>query len=294
MDPRDRASRGSVRARSRAGVVRAEDPPADLFLLTRAQARAIDERAASEFGMPTIVLMENASRHVADVVLELVEQVAEPRVVVVCGTGNNGGDGFAAARHLSNAGVRVVCVLVGEGSRGDGDARTNLAIARAMGVLILEGGWDAVVRACADIRPDVVVDAIFGTGLDREVVGEASEAIGAINAWKGGVGERGFVVAVDVPSGMDADTGRALGVCVVADVTVTFAGLKAGFVSLEAQRFVGEVVVADIGVPGVLVARLGSRIETRGVGVGEESDENETRAMRRRGEMGHDDDGRWV
>ncbi|QQS10127.1 MAG: NAD(P)H-hydrate epimerase [Phycisphaerales bacterium] len=292
MDPRDRAARGSVRARSRAGIVRADDPPADLFLLTRAQARAIDERAVSEFGMPTIVLMENASRHVADVVLEMVEQVAEPRVVVVCGTGNNGGDGFAAARHLSNAGATVVCVLVGKVTRVVGDARTNLAIARAMGIEILEGSGDVVARACAGHRPHVVVDAIFGTGLDREVVGEAAAAIAAINAWKRGVGERGFVVAVDVPSGMDADTGRELGECIVADVTVTFAGLKAGFVSLEAQRCVGEVVVADIGVPAGLVAALGTRVETRGVIEDVESDENETRALRRRGEMGHDEDGR--
>jgi NAD(P)H-hydrate epimerase len=216
------------------------------FVLSRDGAREVDRLAHEEFGLPTIVLMENAARGLAGVVLDELRRVGGGGVLVVCGRGNNGGDGYAAARHLANAGVEVACVAeVGEeGLRGD--ALVNARVARAMGIRIgaelPRGRWR------------VVVDAILGTGLRGGASGRAAELIGEVN----GLGDGGVrVVSADVPSGMDCETGLAGGAVVRADVTVTFAGLKVGMMELGAQALTGEIVVVDIGVPRVVLERVG-------------------------------------
>lgn len=231
-----------------------------VYVLTRAALREVDRLARAEYAIPGLLLMENAGRHVAEAALDGLEGEADPGVLVVCGPGNNGGDGLVAARHLDNAGVRTAIVLP-LGAAGPGDAGVNLDIVRRMGLTIVEAGVDGAreIERAAGMPggPSLVIDALLGTGLSRRVEGAGAEAIGAVNRLAaGGVP----VLAVDIPSGLDADSGQVLGVAVRASVTVSFVGLKPGFLALEAQTYVGEVIVADIGAPRALTERLGRRV----------------------------------
>jgi NAD(P)H-hydrate epimerase len=202
---------------------------------------------------------------VGEAVLKVLGHAKEREVVVVCGAGNNGGDGLVAARHLHNAGVKVTVLLVGEREkfmRGGGEAAgVNLEICEKMK---LAGGVVQVTAGHAELRdvlveavPEVLlVDAIFGTGLTRKVEGVAGEVIRAMNA------SRKRVVAVDVPSGMDADTGLPAAGGSAEEVvraveTVSMCGGKAGFV--VGKGFVGKVVVGDIGAPRELLEGCAER-----------------------------------
>ena len=187
--------------------------------------------------MPSIVLMENAARHLAEVALGLVPTGA--RVLVVCGTGNNGGDGLAAARHLGNGGLRVDVALAGTPKTPD--AATNLKIARRMGL-----SCQGLNRLGAPNRRYALAAAPTGA---------AARAIELVqrHAEKGAI-----VLSADIPSGLDADTGATPGVCVRADTTVTFAGIKPGLVA--GRRWVGDLWVADIGVPRALLEKLGRAV----------------------------------
>lgn len=228
------------------------------MVFTRAAARDVDRLAADEFGIPSILLMENAAAHAADTALDMLADRGG-RALIACGPGNNGGDGLAIARHLANAGVEPVVVLSAPGDRYTGDAAINLGITARMGLVIETispadpgGSFRAIVRRVG--RPGIVIDALLGTGLDRSVREPIASMIEQVNA----LGAAGVpVLAVDIPSGLDADTGAPLGPAVRASTTVTFVGLKAGFLALAAQDYVGDVVVADIGVPRVLLERLG-------------------------------------
>ncbi|MCC6970645.1 MAG: NAD(P)H-hydrate epimerase [Phycisphaerales bacterium] len=244
-----------------------------MYLVTREACRSIDRLAVSEFGMASIVLMENAARHAADIALEMVEHIDHPRVVIVCGPGNNGGDGLAMARHLSNARCEILCVLTHSAGEFRGDAAAQLDIVRRM-----------KIECTTDLSPivgrgaDLVIDAVLGTGLDRQIGGAALAAATEINRAR----ERGSrVLAVDVPTGLDCDRGVALGAAVRAHVTVSFVGIKAGFAELSAQEFVGDVVVADIGAPRELVERFGTPI-TRPTG-NDADTHRPARPARRRG-----------
>lgn len=246
----------------------------ELWLLTPEAVRQLDALAIERYGMASAALMESASRAVADAALELVGALPAPRVLILCGPGNNGGDGLAAARLLHNAGCAVACVRLPGTRESSPDHARELRTARAMGLRVLE-----IDPACApeqaravfrDVVPMVgapalIIDAVFGTGLSREVEGHAAAVLGAVNEL---ADEHACpVLAVDVPSGLDASTGEprlrtAEGLSAVrADVTVTFVGLKPGLCALGAQGFVGEVVVADLGVPRELIRELGQRIE---------------------------------
>jgi NAD(P)H-hydrate epimerase len=224
--------------------------------------RRLDKLAVDEFGVPSIVLMENAARHVTDVALDGLESIESPKVLVVCGPGNNGGDGLAAARHLHNAGLRVTVFLAGNPAQYSGDARTNLDIVNHMGLRIFQmdpaNPAKSLGSAAAGLgASDLVIDALVGTGLSRDLDPTFERLVNEIN----GLGADGVpVLAVDLPSGMDADTGVPRRVAVRATATVTFAGIKEGFFALEAQPFLGEVVVADIGAPRELLDRLGRKL----------------------------------
>jgi NAD(P)H-hydrate epimerase len=199
--------------------------------------------AIDVYGIPGVLLMENAARQLADAVAAC--GAPSLRVLVVCGAGNNGGDGYAAARHLDLRGhaVRVLSLTPIERLTGDARTMANIAVRCDIGmtddVSAIAGGWD------------VIVDAIFGTGLSRPPEGEARAAIEAINA----VADCA-VVAADVPSGLDCDTGQLLGACVRADVTVTFVRSKTGFDVPGAEQFTGRVVVADVGTPQAIVEKI--------------------------------------
>ncbi len=217
-------------------------------LVGSAEMREIDRAAIEAFGIPSINLMDRAGRAVAEAALDLA--APNGRFVVVCGGGNNGGDGLVAARLLRGAGrdARVLALVPSE--RLSRDARAVLEQAQRAGVPVDEAGELAAVEAGVG---DVVVDAIFGTGLARPPEGAFAGAIARIEAARV-AGAR--VLAVDVPSGLSADTGRALGPCVRADRTVTFGFQKRGLVLFPGASFAGEVKVADIGIPAEAARRV--------------------------------------
>ncbi len=228
-------------------------PSESAYVLSRAAAREVDRIAVERYGVPSIVLMENAAIALAQQTIGLMVESGVRDATVVCGPGNNGGDGLAMARHLHNAGAGVRVVLA-PGSRR-GDAAINLEIVERMDLSIVrtEGG------ALPDVpTPGVVVDALFGTGLTRHVEGTAAELVGWMNDRRAR-GSR--VIAADVPTGIDADTGAVLGCAVRADRTVTFAGAKPGLIALDAQAYVGEVVIAHIGCPRGVIEALGTPID---------------------------------
>lgn len=225
--------------------------------LSRAQLRRIDHLAAHRFGLPTIVLMENAARGIAHSALRFARRTRAHGAVIVCGKGNNGGDGLAAARHLSLAGFPVVLLLAAKPDEFTGDAAVHLGVARAMRIPIQSAGRSpatALARARLRLRhahrPWLLIDALFGTGLTRPVTGKAADLIAAINASRDH-GAR--VIAVDLPSGMDADTARGLGPphapMVHAHLTLTMAAPKLGFARPGARRWTGRIEVIPIAAP---------------------------------------------
>ncbi len=212
--------------------------------LTREESRAVDRDAQVRLHLPGDLLMENAGRALADVVAATLERHGRRRAVVVAGPGNNGGDGFVAARHLLDRADDVVVLLCGAADRLSGDAAANHRRWTALDGRTIEATDAAPVRtALASPPPPVVVDAVFGTGLDRPVEGFRREILEAIDA----AGHP--VVAADLPSGLDADTGEVLGAAVHAETTVTFVAEKVGFARGAGPEYVGEVVVAGIGFP---------------------------------------------
>jgi NAD(P)H-hydrate epimerase len=224
-------------------------------VFSREESRAFDERAIAERHVPSVVLMENAGRGVVDAFFAEWPGPA-PVVVVVSGPGNNGGDGFVAARHLALRGASVRVFLVGEVARVTGDARVHLDAMRGVGVAltVLEDGLgDLAVELRSATH---VIDALFGTGLTRPVEAIQREALEAIqHAGKP-------VVAVDVPSGLDANTGATLGCALRATLTVTFAARKLGLLTPQGAQLAGKVVVADIGVTPPSASESAARLLT--------------------------------
>ena len=216
-------------------------------LLTAAEMAEADRRAIAG-GIPGMTLMEAAGRAVAEAVAALVP--AGP-VLVVAGPGNNGGDGFVAARLLAAAGREVTVHLLGDPARLRGDAAT--AFQR----------WPGATLAAAPPLPEaaVIVDALFGAGLDRPLAGAAAALVAAINA------APAPVVAVDLPSGLDAGTGRPLGTAVAATATVTFFRLKPGHLLYPGRALCGRITLADIGLPAAVLDAIRPRAFENGPGV---------------------------
>lgn len=215
-------------------------------ILTPEAMRAVDQAAIEEIGIPSLVLMENAAIGVVDA---LAEGFPEARsVTVLCGPGNNGGDGLAVARHLAIRGY-VVRVFLAGGSEPSGDAGVQLTICRNQGLEIRqlseEGGERRTIEAARD--SDLVVDALFGTGLSRPLEGPIAELVEAINRLP--VPR----LAVDLPSGLNGGSAEISGPHLEADLTVTFAAPKLAHILPPAAESVGEVVVADLGIPRELV-----------------------------------------
>jgi len=224
---------------------------------TREEVRELDRRAIEEYGMPSIVLMENAGRACTRAAQEML--AASPpagdegrSVLVLCGPGNNGGDGFVIARTLWNRGVDVRLLFVGPPeklSEASADVRTNERLWRGLG-RELEFVEEAatLARLRHDLaRAPLIVDALFGTGLARTLREPWAEVVRAVNA-----SERP-VLAVDLPSGLDANSGAILGVAVHATTTVTFVGRKTGFERGAGPEHCGRVLVAEIGIPRTLL-----------------------------------------
>lgn len=221
-------------------------------VLSREQMRAYDKHAIEACQVPGLVLMENAGRGAADV-LGRIAPLRGTAIVVVCGAGNNGGDGFVVARHLLARGAATHVFLIGSSEQVTGEARINHDAYIDLGGRFTElpesGDFDAFVAALATTR--VVVDAIFGTGLGRPIQGHMARVIDAIN------GCSALRFSLDLPSGLDADTGFPLGVAVQAHHTVTFGHLKVGLLTPEGARLAGTVHVVDLGVPETIVKHTG-------------------------------------
>jgi NAD(P)H-hydrate epimerase len=223
--------------------------------LTRQEVREVDRLAIEQYGMPGVVLMENAGRGTAQHVIAALGGSVEGRTITIaCGGGNNGGDGFVIARHLHNAGAEVTILLAANPEQLKGEADVTYRIARAMDLPIVpcQTAEQAQQAAGPLLRSDCIVDALWGTGFAGEVRSPLKELIEQINT----IALHGIkVVAVDIPSGLDCDTGRPGGVAVRASLTATFVAPKVGMLADTAASYVGHVAVVDIGVPKEIVPR---------------------------------------
>lgn len=218
-----------------------------MIRLSRAQVRQVDRLAVEHYHIPGVVLMENAARGATDVAMDMIGRSGKGRVLIVCGGGNNGGDGLAVARHLHNRGVEVEILLAADPNKYSGEARVNWEIVQAMEL----PAAPADLAAMRSGKTDLIVDAIFGTGLTeppREPFPKIVAALERIGA---------PILAIDIPSGLDCDTGKPLGpACIRAKRTVTFVAEKIGFAEPGAEEYLGEVIVADIGCPRELIERV--------------------------------------
>ncbi len=217
-------------------------------LLTTSEMGQADQLAVKA-GVPSLELMEHAGKAVADAALDLTRG-ADTRIAVLCGPGNNGGDGFVAARHLRDQGFDVRLFLLGDKAALKGDAAE---MARRWPLPIRSASPDALQSM------HLVVDALFGAGLSRPLDGTAAELVEAVNA-------SGLpVLAVDVPSGLDGTSGEVRGVCIEARRTVTFFRKKPGHVLMPGRRLCGELVVADIGIPDSVLEVLKPALHENGL-----------------------------
>jgi NAD(P)H-hydrate epimerase len=221
-----------------------------MIRLTRAQVREIDRRAIEQYHIPGIVLMENAALAATDVACAMLDDNCIGEVLVLCGGGNNGGDGLAIARHLHNRGAAVTIGLTTDPSNYRGDSLINWKIVQAMNLPTRVVQVDEIAR----FRGVLIIDAIFGTGLSERPRPPFDQIAAAVNA------STVPVLAIDMPSGLDCDSGQPLGACIKAAETITFVAHKVGFDRPSAQQYLGDVTVGDIGCPVELVEQVMRRM----------------------------------
>ena len=219
--------------------------------LTREEMRELDRKAIEEYKIPGIVLMENAGRNVAEEIFKMLDDPQQAKVAILCGKGNNGGDGFVVARHLHNHSISVYVFLIAKISDilKDGDAGTNLQILLNMKIPVKEildiPGINSILKELNGYN--ILVDALFGTGLSGDVREPFKTLISGVNNLNKPM------VSVDMPSGLDCNTGKILGAAIKATKTVTFAAAKKGFYLGEGPSYTGNVTVTDIGIPKELI-----------------------------------------
>ena len=221
-------------------------------ILNSVQMREADRRTIEEIGIPSIVLMENAGRKVVAAMESAFSELDKYRIAIVCGHGNNGGDGFVVARTLLQRGLDINVLLLGHTADVDGDARANLDVLARLGQEIIEisdlEAWDRYRPEVASV--DVIVDAILGTGLNKPLGGLVAAVVSGIN-------DIGLpVVSLDLPTGLSADRAELTGGCIRAKLTVTFDSPKVPLVLAPATSYVGDLVVADIGIPNEVIKTL--------------------------------------
>ena len=224
--------------------------------LTRDEARSIDQRAMDEYGIPGVVLMENAGRNAARIIADRYAGLNRP-VCVVCGKGNNAGDGFVIARVLAATGYMPTVIRTSDPEALSNDARFNFGLLRNSGIECVALGIDRPDDLAGRLNGyDIIVDALIGTGLRGSLGGRLAEIARCINDAKANRSDS-KVVSIDIPSGLDCDLGTAgdanQPTCVKADLTITFVAKKIGFDNPIAAEFLGEVVVAEIGAPEALL-----------------------------------------
>lgn len=210
-----------------------------MLVISCQEMKAMDSYAIENIGIPSIVLMENAALKV----LKNINLNKMDSFTIICGVGNNGGDGLALARHLILSNKKVDLFIIGNLDKGSKDFNINLNILKNMDrdfVNIREDkDLDLLINSIRD--SDMTIDSIFGIGLTRDIEGLYYQVIHAINKYSK------YILAIDVPSGLNGDTGQALGISVKANKTITFHGMKKGL--LKAKDYTGEIIVEDIGIP---------------------------------------------
>jgi len=228
-----------------------------MLLVTAAQMQKLDKKAMEEFGIPGLILMENAGRGIFELICRHFAARLHQGVTILVGPGNNGGDGFVIARHLNQEEVKVKLLILAPGEKFRGDALTNYNIVKKLGLHITEclnsGSLSTMLETIE--KSDLIVDAIFGTGLVREVTGRFAQCIEMANA------SPAPIVAVDIPSGLSTDTGRPLGTAIRADLTATMALAKLGLVLHPETEYVGDLHIVDIGIPDTAVAEADIKTE---------------------------------
>ena len=220
------------------------------------QMAEIDKIAVEEYGIPGIILMENAALSVVEEIKKTLGSLSGKKVIIYAGKGNNGGDAFAVARHLYNKGALVNVYLMGEEDMVKGDARVNLCILQKMGLIAMKLKEQYInTNYMPNMmlfvnEADIIIDGIFGTGLKGEVSGITKDIVKIIN-------ESGkTILSIDIPSGVNGGTGEVMGVCVRADKTVTFGLPKIGLLLYPGCEYVGEIIVADIGIPSDIIDNI--------------------------------------
>ena len=213
-------------------------------VFSREALQSIDADATEQYNISSIVLMENAAKGAANIILDSTDSQVQSKIVILCGLGNNGGDGYGVARHLANVGCNISILQLGNPISKD--AKINASICTAM--QISQAPW--AEDECNDAT--LFIDAIFGTGLDRTVTGKYADAIHVCNA------HRSPCISLDIPSGMDCDSGLPLGCCIEAAMTISFVGMKRGFLEESAKHVLGKVVITDIGCPRALLQKYSS------------------------------------
>jgi hydroxyethylthiazole kinase-like uncharacterized protein yjeF len=246
-------------------------------VLTAAEMREVDRATTERYGVPSIILMENAAHAVARVTTQKLGGSVKGRsILILCGRGNNGGDGAAVARLLSDAGGRVAVVLFGRVGDTGGDARVNFEIVEALSKteadsdqphivvfeVVTDDDWEKLRHQhSALIQPDLVIDAMFGTGLTKPLAGIFATVV----EWIAGLGgdtkeNRPIVLSIDIPSGLNADSSQPIGPHVTADTTVTFTSPKPANALPPAAGSNGDLVVTQIGSPQILIDKQPSQL----------------------------------
>jgi hydroxyethylthiazole kinase-like uncharacterized protein yjeF len=221
-------------------------------VLNATQMREADRRTIEEIGVPSLVLMENAGRQVVAAMEATFDDLATRHVAVLCGRGSHGGDGFVIARTLAQRDVECSVFLLGQVSDVRGDARVNLEILGRLGITVVEvvdaQAWELHYSEIS--RADLIVDAIFGTGLKTALSGLFETVVADVNS------AAIPVVAVDLPSGLSADTHQVIGQAIEATLTVTMAAPKLPLALPPAEAYVGDLVIADIGIPARVIEEV--------------------------------------
>jgi NAD(P)H-hydrate epimerase len=213
-------------------------------IVTAKQMQSIDRKAVEKYNIPAIIMMENAAAASAFCVMRMLKS-GQRNVIFLCGQGNNGGDGFACARHLLNHGFKVKVYFSGKRKKLSKESETNCRILLKMGQKVLRPNLPAVKKEFE--HTDLIVDALLGIGLKAEVREPIYSLIGLINTSKKPV------LSLDIPSGLDATSGRIRGIAVKSKHTVTFGLCKKGFLNPQARQYIGDVTVGDISLPRKLL-----------------------------------------
>lgn len=213
-------------------------------IVTASQMQQIDKKASKNYGIPPLILMENAAISSAFCALQMLK-AGQRDVSLFCGQGNNGGDGFACARHLINRGLKVKVYFAGKAEKLSREAKINYKILRKTGEKILKPNVSLLKRELN--KADVIIDALLGIGLKSRVREPIYSLIRIIN------GSKKPVLSLDIPSGLNATSGKVCGIAIKAKRTIAFGLLKRGFSNPEARKYAGRITVGDIGLPRQLL-----------------------------------------